>query len=721
MRTQNILGIGVASVAALTVGVASVYASHARQSAEGRPFAIAYGSEQKYATVGDAGEIQLFSVRNASAAPKVIPAQRAPVTALAFDPSGFSIIAGYGDEKIRRYSTLSGNSSNDLKLPAKEVGSAPAALMAKKEPVISAVAFAQYRQGLSAAADLTYEIVAADSGLQRIVRFEKDPRENKFTFKDAVPTNAPLVTLVGDGMGGYVGTDATGTFRLYDNSLKEMGTLTPEGASGPVRTLNVSRDGKYLLAGDDKEVKVWNFGGTAYAMRIGKLTLAGRLPIGSPLAAVVFTQTGDRVIALDRNRGVRDWPYLKEPGLTVVAANPPVTDPKPPVTDPKPPVTDPKPPVTDPKPPVTDPKPPVTDPPVTDPKPPATDPKPPVTDPRPPVTDPRPTPKPTPTPTPVAVAKRKFERKEAIPAHSDRINAVAFSPDGKRVVTGSRDMAVKVIAVDSGLGKIYKKHTKYVGAVAFNPNGKTMASGGWDNFVYLWNPSDNAKPVATLSRHTSPVLALAYNADGSRLVSGSDDRTAILWNASNGSVIARSAPLPKAVTAVAYSPNGKLIAGACLNGGVYFWDAATLKPVGTPIVSGAKEAYTLVFLSDGAIVVGGKDGVLKVCNVATRKPGATLVTGGKDIFAVDFSPKSRQLAAGGADDLVRLWEVPTALNPWLTPTAKASATDTLEGHLNVVRALQFSEDGKQLATGDWDGNIFLWRLETVPTPGVASK
>ncbi len=118
--------------------------------------------------------------------------------------------------------------------------------------------------------------------------------------------------------------------------------------------------------------------------------------------------------------------------------------------------------------------------------------------------------------------------------HLDRVTSVAFSPDGQRVVTGSRDQTAKVWEAASGKELLtLKGHSGQVMSVAFSPDGQRIVTGSQDHTAKVWEAA-SGKELFTLKGHNVRIMSVAFCPDGQRIVTGSDDQTAKVWEAASG-------------------------------------------------------------------------------------------------------------------------------------------------------------------------------------------
>jgi WD40 repeat protein len=113
--------------------------------------------------------------------------------------------------------------------------------------------------------------------------------------------------------------------------------------------------------------------------------------------------------------------------------------------------------------------------------------------------------------------------------HSSSVNAVAISPDGKILASGSRDKTIKLWNLVTGEQiRTFTGYSNSVYSVAISPDGKTLASGSDDKTIKLWNLATGEK-IRTFTGHSEKVWSIAISPDGKTLASGSGDFTIKIW------------------------------------------------------------------------------------------------------------------------------------------------------------------------------------------------
>ena len=250
-------------------------------------------------------------------------------------------------------------------------------------------------------------------------------------------------------------------------------------------------------------------------------------------------------------------------------------------------------------------------------------------------------------------------------AHNGWVTAVAFSPDGRRLASGSWDRTVKFWEVSTGekLGAV-TKDMKEVQSLAFSRDGHWLATENSSDITSLRDPSTGQelrtlrsdKPLGPLGSNW--VYSIAFSPDGRWLASALDDKTVRIWDVNTGRKVRDLTGLRRAVVYIAFSPNGRFLATGDDQKNIRIWDPAS-----------GEEMYKLT---------------------GHKKP----------VYAVAFSPDSRWLASASADKTVKIWDL-----------AVGHELHTLAGHGNMVTSLAFSPDGRWLVSGSWDKTIKIWDAE----------
>lgn len=286
----------------------------------------------------------------------------------------------------------------------------------------------------------------------------------------------------------------------------------------------------------------------------------------------------------------------------------------------------------------------------------------------------------------------------------DELDSVAFSPDDKILAIGGRDGAVVLWEVSTGREvRVLPGPPRRINAVTFSPDGRTIASGSDDHTIKLWDPASGAD-VHTLTAHHGSVMALAFSPDGRTLASASLDKTIKLWEAGTGRELRTLSGHSDGVTSLAFCPHSPMLASASWDGTARLWDFAAGHEVRT-LAGHASNLSTVACSRDGRTVAasGGSDHRINLWEVASGRELPAVAGEAKTVETLAFSPDGRVLASAGEADSVGLWDLATGRD-----------SRSLEGHARFVKSVAFSADGQSLVSGSVDGVVRVWRLGERP-------
>jgi WD40 repeat protein len=262
-----------------------------------------------------------------------------------------------------------------------------------------------------------------------------------------------------------------------------------------------------------------------------------------------------------------------------------------------------------------------------------------------------------------------------------------------------------------------------VWSIALSPDGKKVVSGGLDGAVRLWD-IDTCKVIKKWTGHTRAVASVCWSRDGRRVLSGSWDGTARQWDVQSvetnpepiGIILASIKTGHEEVWAVVYSPDTTFIATGGRDGllqlsldpvesSVKIWDAKTGKLVAT-LKGHTNSVECLAWTKDGSTLISGSwDCSIRTWNTTKWEQTAVLLEHTSHVYAIAISSNDRVLASVSSDTAARLWNLENG-QPISSPIQHADSP---------VVCVSFSAGGKRLATGCLDKNAYIWDVAAVLT------
>lgn len=242
-------------------------------------------------------------------------------------------------------------------------------------------------------------------------------------------------------------------------------------------------------------------------------------------------------------------------------------------------------------------------------------------------------------------------------------------------------------------------HTRLVNSVAFSADGKTIVSGSIDKSVRLWE-LETGKSIAVLQGHTDQVSSVAFSPDGRFVASASRDKTIKIWDISTLGPPQTLEIDTSERPVVTFSQDGRFIATAGLHGAVSMWEVATLKLVRT--FQAPAQVFSLAFSTDGKWLAANRDKVAVIWDVSSGELVRSFEGHDLNILWIAFSPDNRSLATASADETVKLWDISTG-----------KLIQTFRRHQGSVIFVGFLPDGNRLVSaGDFDFSIIFWDATT---------
>jgi eukaryotic-like serine/threonine-protein kinase len=289
-------------------------------------------------------------------------------------------------------------------------------------------------------------------------------------------------------------------------------------------------------------------------------------------------------------------------------------------------------------------------------------------------------------------------------AHAAEVNCVAFSPDGRFLVSGGENGVLR-------WWDVWGWHST-------NPD-VGIAGGASAVAASLTHARRSLDPhpvweFRSFEAHPGGVLSLAFSAGGEVLVSGGADRTARVWAADGASLIHTLTGYADAVLAVAVTPDGKLV--ATVNNGsiptIRLTSVATGREV-RRLIGHTRSAFALAISPDGELLAStGLDQTIRLWGVEDGVERGLLLGHDQRVSGVAFSPDRRMLVSAGMDGTARVWQ--TTVRPYEVAEAARDLTPLVA---------TMSASGSTFAVGDERGRVQVFRSDFFSgrVNGVASR
>jgi hypothetical protein len=293
-------------------------------------------------------------------------------------------------------------------------------------------------------------------------------------------------------------------------------------------------------------------------------------------------------------------------------------------------------------------------------------------------------------------AEQAMQQKNYDSAARLAVQAEKKSPNQPR----TKELLQKILAEYGGELHTFTGHEGGVKAVAYSPDGKYLLSGGEDQTLRLWDVA-RGKEARIFTGHRDAVTSVAFSPDGRLAVSGSSDSTLRLWEVASGHELQATENLGWKVTSVAFSPDGKFVLSAADDNQVKLWALPKVERV-RAFTGHSWRVTSVAFSPDGNFSLSGsEDDSLKLWDVARGQEVRSFRNGLANVTCVAFSPDGRFALSGGRDKEIKLWNL-----------TSGRQVQEFDGHRQPVRSVAFTRDGRFAISASEDGTIKVWDLGT---------
>ena len=294
----------------------------------------------------------------------------------------------------------------------------------------------------------------------------------------------------------------------------------------------------------------------------------------------------------------------------------------------------------------------------------------------------------------------RYGTRTSVPLFDD----LDFSPDGEALVIGDHEGHLQVLDLASGDTRfdVSEAHPDHITAVAWSPDGSVIVSGsGWlGGPIRVWDAA-SGKSLGELEGHSSWITDLVFSKEGRLLYSASGDQTIRIWDVERQQPLATLRGSRHEIMGLALSPDGTALASACKDGVVAFWNAVPQAQEEMSRVIPVDQFTWFVFAPDGRVLAVAQAGTVNLYDLTTSKGPEQILELGTDVSRVAYSPDGALLVAGCRNGKIRLWSC-----------VEHRLLGLFDNHKEEIGLLRFRADGTRLLSLDITEKAIWWDTST---------